>query len=135
MLTITKGMLAQMIAEARAGYPLEVCGLIAGVGDLAHELRPMRNADPAPHVRYALDPYEQLAAFEAFDAQGWDLLGIYHSHPAGPRHPSASDIAESCYPEAVYLIISLDRPESPTVSAWRITDGRAEAAEWQVRPD
>jgi proteasome lid subunit RPN8/RPN11 len=135
VLTITRSMLAQMITEARAGHPLEICGIIAGVGNTALELRPMRNADPAPRVRYALDPHEQLAAFEAFDARGWNLLGIYHSHPAGPRYPSESDIAESYYPEAVYFIISLDGPDAPDVSAWQIIDGRAEAADWQVRPD
>ena len=55
-------------------------------------------------VRYRMEPLEQLAAFEAIDAQGWQLVGIYHSHPAGPEQPSPTDIAEAYYPEAVYLI-------------------------------
>jgi proteasome lid subunit RPN8/RPN11 len=135
MLSIPQAMLAQMIAEARIGYPLEVCGLIAGMGEVALGLRPMRNVDPTPQVRYALDPHEQLAAFAAFDAQGWDLLGIYHSHPAGPSHPSETDIAESYYPEAVYFILSLAQPERPDVSAWQIVGGRANSVAWQVRPD
>jgi proteasome lid subunit RPN8/RPN11 len=39
---------------------------------------------------------------------GEDLLAIYHSHPASPAAPSTIDIAEAGYPEAIYLIISLN---------------------------
>jgi proteasome lid subunit RPN8/RPN11 len=29
-----------------------------------------------------------------------ELVGIYHSHPNGPDHPSPTDIAENMYPVA-----------------------------------
>jgi proteasome lid subunit RPN8/RPN11 len=57
-------------------------------------------------VRYRIDPKEQIAAFIQIEAQGLELVGIYHSHPAGPLDPSPSDIAEAFYPAAVYLIWS-----------------------------
>ena len=135
MFSITQEMLSQLIDDAKAGYPLEVCGLIAGVDGRALDLWPLRNVDPTPRVRYALDPYEQRTAFETIEGRGWELLGIYHSHPGGPPHPSASDIAESFYPEAVYVILSLARRDQPDVSAWRIAEGRAEPVEWRVLPE
>jgi proteasome lid subunit RPN8/RPN11 len=50
-------------------------------------------------------PAEQIEAFSRMEAEGLDLLGIFHSHPAPPEaaaldHPSPSDIAESAYPVA-----------------------------------
>jgi proteasome lid subunit RPN8/RPN11 len=53
-----------------------------------------------------MHPEEQLNAFLHFEAQGWELVGIYHSHPQGPDSPSAADLAEAYYPESVYLIWS-----------------------------
>ena len=52
-----------------------------------------------------MDPYEQLRAFERIDSDGLDLLGIFHSHPAGPEMVSATDIAEASY-EVVQVICS-----------------------------
>ena len=45
-----------------------------------------------------MDPVEQLRAFDWMETHGLDLLGIYHSHPAGPETASATDIAEAAYP-------------------------------------
>jgi proteasome lid subunit RPN8/RPN11 len=51
-----------------------------------------------------MEPSEQLHAFLSFEAQGLEISGIYHSHPGGPAHPSATDINEAYYPKAVYII-------------------------------
>ncbi len=56
-------------------------------------------------VRYLMDPIEQLHAFEWIEAQGLDLLGIFHSHPTGPETVSPTDIAEAAY-DVVYVIVS-----------------------------
>ncbi len=52
-----------------------------------------------------MDPAEQLEALNRMEADGLDLVGIFHSHPAGPDHPSATDITEAAY-EVAYLIWS-----------------------------
>ncbi len=57
-------------------------------------------------------------------AAGLELMGIYHSHPAGENRPSESDIERAYYPEAVYFIIS-SRPDAPNpIRAFSIRDGR-----------
>lgn len=87
----------------------EACGLLAGHVDrgvaIVDQVIPMRNALQSP-VRYRLDPAEQLEAFDWIDSQGLELVGIYHSHPAGPESPSQIDISEAYYPQAVYWIWS-----------------------------
>jgi proteasome lid subunit RPN8/RPN11 len=53
-----------------------------------------------------MDPEDQLKAFYWLEEHGLDLLAIFHSHPSGPSHPSATDLAEFAYPGVLYLIWS-----------------------------
>ncbi|MFL7868034.1 MAG: M67 family metallopeptidase [Anaerolineales bacterium] len=76
--------------------PLEACGLLAGKQDTVEAVLRVRNAEKSP-VRFRMDPQEQLNAFEWMEANGLDLIGIYHSHPSGPETASATDIAEAAY--------------------------------------
>ena len=39
---------------------------------------------------------------------GEELFAIYHSHPTTPALPSFYDLDEAAYPDALYLIISLN---------------------------
>lgn len=92
----------EMERHVRAGYPLEACGLLAGRGKRVEKVFPMRNAAQSP-VRYRLDGLEQLRAFEAMEAAGMELVGIFHSHPHGPLFPSPTDVREAAY-AVVYVI-------------------------------
>ena len=73
----------------------------------------VRNQEQSP-VRFVMDPREQLKAFDWIESSGLDLLGIFHSHPAGPEIVSVTDIAEAAY-EVIHII-------------WSRTEGR-----WQAR--
>lgn len=76
----------------------------------------------SPRTRYLMAPRDQLAAFRSMDEAGEDLLAIYHSHPATEPRPSATDVAEARYPDAVYVLVSL-RGAEPELAAWTIRDG------------
>lgn len=106
-LRLGAALLELMKADVIRHAPLEACGLLAGEiqGEyyIALDIIPVTNALHSP-TRYRMEPGEQLAAFNQMDERGQQLLGIYHSHPNGPDRPSATDIAEAYYPEAVYLI-------------------------------
>jgi proteasome lid subunit RPN8/RPN11 len=108
-LYISQAGLQQMQLDVARRAPEEACGLLSGQieGETCRvsEVIPATNELHSP-VRYRIDPHEQIAAFNRIDAQGLELVGIYHSHPAGPAGPSPTDIAEAFYPEAVYLIWS-----------------------------
>jgi proteasome lid subunit RPN8/RPN11 len=96
-----------MRSDVARRAPEEACGLLAGrrAGTTCQVtiVFPMTNLLHSA-TRYRLDPAEQLAVFDQIDSLGLELVGIYHSHPAGPDHASPTDIAEAYYPEAVYLI-------------------------------
>jgi proteasome lid subunit RPN8/RPN11 len=95
-LVILASQFARMRAHVESCLPLEACGLLAGSASMVKEVVPVTNAARSS-VRFRMDPIEQLDAFTRIETQGWDLLGIFHSHPAGPDWPSATDIAEAAY--------------------------------------
>lgn len=111
-----------IVAHARAEAPKEACGLIA-----ARDGRPTRvircaNAHPTPVTRYSIDPREQLRAFRDMEANGEELVAIYHSHPVTQPYPSPTDRAEAHYPDAFYVLVSL-RDARPDLRAFRVRDG------------
>lgn len=84
--------------------PLEACGLLAGKNDTVEHVLFVTNQAQSP-ARFVMEPYEQLQAFDWIDSNGLDLLGIFHSHPAGPETASPTDIAEAAY-EVIHVICS-----------------------------
>jgi proteasome lid subunit RPN8/RPN11 len=93
-----------MCAHMESCRPLEGCGLLAGKDDVVASVMLMAN-QARSQTRFRMDPIEQIRAFRWLEVNGLDLVGIYHSHPAGPETtvardngPSATDIAEATYP-------------------------------------
>ncbi len=120
-----------MVAQARAEAPNECCGLLAGRDGRVLRRYAVTNAEASPY-RYNMDSRELLQALRDMDEQGWDLLGIYHSHTHTPAYPSPTDVSLAFYPEAFYLLISLMAPEQPAVRAFRIVEGQISEAEVEV---
>lgn len=104
-LTLTQELWEQMRQHVAVAAPEEACGLIGGQGSRGFQVFPITNLLHSP-VRFRMAPEEQLQALIQMEENGLELLAIYHSHPLGPDHPSNTDIAESYYPEAIYLIWS-----------------------------
>ena len=104
-LTLSSADYAAILAQIDAERPNEACGLLAGTGGDVRRVYPVENVAHSPTV-YEMNPAGQIAAFLELEAQGWELSGIYHSHPAGPAVPSPTDIAKAYYPDSVYVIIS-----------------------------
>jgi proteasome lid subunit RPN8/RPN11 len=103
-LTLSQKQWNEMRVHVAQQVPLEACGLLAGKNDCVKKVILVRNQAQSP-VRFVMDPYEQLKAFDWIESNGLDLLGIFHSHPAGPETASATDIAEAAY-EVVHVIWS-----------------------------
>lgn len=103
-LIISRKHWQEMLEHVDSQQPMEACGLLAGKNEQVQNVLLMRNQAQSP-VRFMMDPYEQLQAFEWIEANQLDLLGIFHSHPAGPETASPTDIAEAAY-EVVHVIWS-----------------------------
>lgn len=103
-LTISRKHWQEMVHYVDSHVPLEACGLLAGTNYRVEKVIRVRNQAQSP-VRFVMEPYEQLKAFDWLESNGLDLLGIFHSHPLGPETASATDIAEAAY-EVVHIIWS-----------------------------
>src|SRR5205823_9126444 len=100
-LAIPRAIADQVFAHARADYPNECCGLLAGRGDEVTRLHRMTNVEASPFM-YLMDPKEQLQVFDAIDQAGDELLAIYHSHTHTEAYPSQTDVKQAYYPDSVY---------------------------------
>ena len=125
---IREGMVAHAVAE----LPNEACGLLAGPEGRFEHLFPMTNADHSS-LTYRLDPLEHLRTFDEIDERGWELAGIFHSHVRSEAYPSATDRRLAFYPEATYVLVSLQDRSAPDVRAFRIIDGEVSEREVVVR--
>jgi [CysO sulfur-carrier protein]-S-L-cysteine hydrolase len=95
-LILTSKQWQSMRRHVDAESPLEACGLLAGLNSRVESVLEIRNlAQSSAH--FVMDPKEQLDAFDQIESRGLELIGIYHSHPAGPEVVSVTDIAEATY--------------------------------------
>lgn len=114
---LPRSLVNRLLALAQQSPEEEICGLISRTEPAMEHSRdmqqtarlyPIDNVAADTRRRYRLDPAQQIAALRTMRERGEALYAIYHSHPHSPPRPSATDITEASYPEAVYLIISLD---------------------------
>jgi [CysO sulfur-carrier protein]-S-L-cysteine hydrolase len=130
MLEIDRGFFDEMVQHGLAVFPNEACGLLAGKEGRPVKFFAMTNQDASP-VSYRLDPKEQLKVFTEIDDEGWDLLGIFHTHTHSEAYPSETDLKQAFYPEATYLVMSLSDRSNPELRGFTIRDGAI--AEREVR--
>lgn len=112
----------KMVAHVQAQWPEEACGLLAGPEGQVRQVYLVENIRHSP-VAYEMHGLEQVQAMVEMEAQGWDLLAIFHSHPHGPPFPSETDIELAFYPEAVYIIFALDEPGQWQARGFQIENG------------
>lgn len=118
-LWLTNAQAKTIIDHARTQAPNEACGLIGGKNGRAVEIIPVENVAARPTTTYELDPAQQVTAMTRLYNNQLDLLAIYHSHPNTPPVPSQTDIRSATYPDAAYLIISL-QATTADLAAWHI---------------
>src|SRR5689334_9589749 len=128
-LIINKKHWHEMLEHVQGQAPLESCGLLAGKNDRVEKVIFVRNQAQSP-ARYVMDPYEQLQGFDWIESNGLELVGIFHSHPAGPEVTSVTDIEEAAY-EVVYLIWSGNRSPWTARGFW-IENGSAREVQLQI---
>ncbi|MDR2463116.1 MAG: M67 family metallopeptidase [Verrucomicrobiales bacterium] len=131
MLKIPENIYGELVARAREGAPLEICGYLAGGADGEVKTHyPLTNTD-ASAEHFSFDPKEQFAAFKDATARGQRLIVCYHSHPATPARPSAEDIKLAYDPNISYVIISLSAAE-PVVKSFKIKAGTVTNEEIEI---
>ncbi len=129
----------QLESWVEAGYPLETCGLLIGKQD-GSQVQVMRavsarnlNTERA-HDRYELAPEDLLAADETAQAEGLEIVGIWHSHPDHPARPSETDRVQA-WQGWSYVILSVYQGRVAELRSWRLageTFAEESIAAWQT---
>jgi [CysO sulfur-carrier protein]-S-L-cysteine hydrolase len=121
----------EMVDHARAEAPDECCGMVAGRADEAVRVFRATNIEHS-HLRFQIDPKEQLEIDREIEADGLELTAIYHSHTRTEPEPSETDIIfAKLWPGVLWVIVGL-AGDDPDVRLWRIDDGQAAEAELVV---
>ncbi|MHC5060717.1 MAG: M67 family metallopeptidase [Planctomycetota bacterium] len=123
-LKIPSEIFEQMLAQARAEMPLEACGILAGTNSTVDKLYKMTNVDQSSE-HYMMDPGEQFEVARDIRAANFKMLAIYHSHPRTPARLSAEDFRLALTPGVVYIIVSLQNPDSCVMKGFLVENGNA----------
>jgi proteasome lid subunit RPN8/RPN11 len=124
MIRIANKHKKSIIEHALQSGQQEGCGILTGRNDRVERVHKMSNTSDSPETCYFMDPKEQLKIFKLIREQGVELVGIYHSHPNSVAYPSERDVELALYPEASYLIVSLQDPGKPVLRAFKIIEGK-----------
>jgi len=146
MLTIPKPLFERMTRHLEAGYPYEACGILVGEAD--HPTRPRArlvrdvvlvanaweavNERESRHNRYLISPDEYVRADRAASKRGWDIVGVFHSHPDHPSRPSEMDRSQA-WPGISYVIVSVYEGKATNAQSWLLRHERDAFEEEEIR--
>ena len=107
-LALPRTLVNRILAQAQQQPDTETCGLLgARNGEVAHYY-PVKNIAADPATRFEMDPQQQIDVMKTLRENDEQLLAVVHSHPHSPPEPSSTDMEEFGYPDAYYLIVSLN---------------------------
>jgi len=113
-LTLPAAVRRAILAHAERDAPRECCGLLIGRSGRVLHAAAMRNISASPRVRFRIDPREHIVLRRELRrlSPALEIVGVYHSHPAGPAEPSAVT-SFACEPTE-----SRDDPHEPREKVW-----------------
>jgi proteasome lid subunit RPN8/RPN11 len=111
VLRVARPLLARLRELASAAWPHEACGLLVGTSteravDVARLTEAENLATERLRDRYTLAPADFLRADAAARRDGFDIVGVWHTHPDHPARPSPTDLA-AAWPSFSYVIVSV----------------------------
>jgi len=133
MIYLTKENFQDIIGHCQKEYPKEACGILAGREGKVSKVYKMVNISDSPETCYFMKPEEQLKVFKEMRNLGMEMLAIYHSHSKSSAYPSQRDCEMAFYPEASYVIGSLQNFNNPEIHAFKIVESKIEEEKIVVR--
>jgi proteasome lid subunit RPN8/RPN11 len=142
LIQITQSQALTIRHHAERSYPEECCGVLLGIArrwgdetthsvtevlpgsnvwsqssfanDFAHKAEPV-----GVERRYAIDPALLIKSQQYARDRGWDIIGIYHSHPNHEAIPSEWDRVWA-WPQYSYLIVSVRDGAAQDLQSWAL---------------
>ena len=132
MWVIPRVIVNKILGHAQRTAPEECVGILSGDNRTIQGWHPLTNQRRDPR-RFLADSGQQIRLFKQLREQDRQVVAIYHSHPKGPPEPSALDLEQAHYPEALYLIVSLDTDGRLDLAGFLIRDSKADPQELTIR--
>lgn len=125
----------QLLHFAQLSPNQEICGLVGSKKNIANTCYPIDNTSDHPESRFQLDAKQQISAISTMRDNNEDFFAIYHSHPTSPAIPSDTDIKLATYPDALYLIISLNIKGVLEIRGFKIINQSVKELSLSLRPE
>jgi proteasome lid subunit RPN8/RPN11 len=128
-LVLPRKLVNQVLTHVQQHEHSETCGLISAADGIPAHYYAVKNIAAEPSTRFEMDPRQQIAAMKHMREHDEDLFAIVHSHPESPPIPSAPDIQEAGYPDACYIIVSLNTRGVLEMRGFKKVDGDMQPVE------
>ncbi|MDO9517242.1 MAG: M67 family metallopeptidase [Methanosarcinaceae archaeon] len=124
---ISKNDINLIFDELENNRPFEACGVLIGSqegGIITVKMAvPVKNSNRTERS-FELDPTEFYNAWNSAEKDGFEIVGVYHTHPSSPAKPSAWDKDTMQNTSDVWVIAGIDG-----ISAYRMAEGMVETVE------
>ena len=126
-------VMEKVIDHAISIYPEECCGFLYGNDiDGIVEVRMAKSMHnertDKRNRRFLINPEQYLEAEKFADKSGFQLVGVYHSHPDHQAVPSQYDL-EMAFPSFLYLIVSVNQESTTDTRWWQLSQDRTQFIE------
>jgi [CysO sulfur-carrier protein]-S-L-cysteine hydrolase len=148
MLELSTGDLEEIYAQAVEQYPAECCGILTigadggnarvhrceNIQDRLHAENPEKFPRDS-HIAYYIDPQELYDIISSAEKTGGKVAGFYHSHIDCEAYFSEEDKEravvwdEPAYPEAIYLVLSVQNKEVKGYKCFSWDEGKGDFGE------
>jgi len=128
-ISIPRTLANRLLTLAQFSPDEEICGLISNDSNNKYRVYPIDNVADRPNCVFEMDPQQQIDAFKNIRQAQQNLFAIYHSHPTSDAIPSARDLHDSAYSEALNIIISLNTKGVLDMRGYYFQQDKAETVE------
>ena len=107
MIRIEKTAWDTMVSHVEKTFPKEGCGVMLGSDGVVPEAVPLPNVYTGPQEDFfVLDPMDLHREDAKAQKAGFEIVGIFHSHPNCDAYFSKRDLEHSC-PWYSYVVLSI----------------------------
>lgn len=119
-LELTRSVVHAMVIHADREGSREAVGLLGGEHQgwhvVARRAVALRNLGGTRF--FLVDPYSQFLGMRSLQQEGYEIVGIYHSHPGGAATLSQVDRVFAAPWDCAHLVIA---PDGAVPGSWRVT--------------
>jgi len=123
-INLPRNIANKLLTLSQKNSDIEICGLIGAINGLPNTVYSVENIAKDKKHLFEMKPDNQIDAMKKMRDKGETLFAIFHSHPDAPARPSKIDLQQAAYPDALYLIISLNTKGVIEMNGFYITDNR-----------